>query len=256
MKIRIATWNLDRPRTKQAEKMNALKQQMQVIDADIWILTETHQAMSPDENYQGAHTDPIKNYKRHTDGERRSSIWSRFPINQNIETHDPETAVCVELQTPKGSVIVYATVIPYHAAGTSLPYRSGMKFVEGLKTMELHGASIERHRKDWQRIRTEHADHAFIVGGDFNQHRDGAGAYGARGREPLTQALNESSLSCVTEQDFKAIGILTTRRNIDHICLSQQLTSKTIEVSAWEAGESSNGKQLSDHNGVWVDLFE
>ena len=252
MKLRIATWNLERPRTHKTDKINALKQKMQMINADIWILTESHEAMSPNENYQGAHTEHIES--RHTDGERRSSIWSRFPINQIIETHDPETAVCVDLQTPEGPVIVYATVIPYDGAGTGYPYRSGMEFVEGLKTMELHRASIERHRTDWQRIRAEHPDHEFIVAGDFNQHRDGVGSYGARGREPLSNALSASMLSCVTEQDFKALGKLTTRRNLDHICLSQRLVSKVTEVDAWEAGTLPNGKRHSDHNGVWVDL--
>lgn len=247
MKIRIATWNLERPRTHKTNKINALKQKMKVVNADIWILTESHVAMSPGENYRGAHTEHIES--RHTDGERRSSIWSRFPINQIIETHDPKTAVCVDLQTPEGPVIVYATVIPW----TGYPYRSGMEFVEGLKTMELHKASIERHGKDWQRIRAEYPDHAFIVGGDFNQHRDGEGSYGARGREPLTQALSASRLSCVTEQDFKALGILN-RRNVDHICLSQRLVSKVTEVDAWEAGTLPNGKRHSDHNGVWLDL--
>lgn len=40
--MKIATWNVKRPRMDQRKKLAALQSRMQSIDVDIWILTETH----------------------------------------------------------------------------------------------------------------------------------------------------------------------------------------------------------------------
>ena len=40
MTLRIATWNLQRPRADQSEKISVLKSRMREVDADIWILTD------------------------------------------------------------------------------------------------------------------------------------------------------------------------------------------------------------------------
>jgi hypothetical protein len=104
--MRIANWNLERPRKGQEAKLADIKHQLDSIDADVWIFTESSELVSPGHEYSGAHSKHIENYVGHTEGEARSSIWSRFPIIQEIETHDPETAVCVELNSPIGSLIV------------------------------------------------------------------------------------------------------------------------------------------------------
>lgn len=254
MALRIATWNLDRPKTAEGAKFAALRARMLEIDADLWLLTESHELTAPSEAFFGAHAKHIENYKRHTEGERRASVWSKFPIVNQVETHDAETAVCVEIQAPIGRMLVYSTVIPYHAAGTSLVYRSGGEFLQGLNTYELHLQSIERHRSDWVRLRHAYPEHYFVVAGDFNQHRDGVGHYGKQGVGPLDEALKGVQLTCVTGQDFKELGELKTRRNVDHICLDVELSEKVHVVHAWEAGLIEGKKPLSDHNGVWLDL--
>ena len=58
----------------------------------------------------------------------------------------------------------------------------------------------------------------------------------------------------MTGQDFKELGELKTRRNVDHICLDVELSEKVHAVHAWEAGLIEGKKPLSDHNGVWLDL--
>ncbi len=36
-----------------------------------------------------------------------------MPLLQRIPTHDEDTAVCVEIETPLGKMLVYGTIIPY-----------------------------------------------------------------------------------------------------------------------------------------------
>jgi len=255
MKLRIATWNLERPQSTKPEKMAALSERMQAIDSDIWILTEAHQTASPALGYTSVCTSTIKDPLTHSEGECRTAIWTRLPINQIVETHDPETAVCIEIETTFGPMLVYGTVIPYHAAGTKYSYRSGEEDVTGKKAWQLHYESIARHSADWKRIRSEHPNHHFCCGGDFNQNRDGRRWYGTKqGRQLLGDALQENGLACATEEDFRGTGKLTSRANIAHICLNQERTRKLTEVGAWEAGLLPNAKRLSDHNGVWVDI--
>ena len=93
-----------------------------------------------------------------------------------------------------------------------------------------------------------------IAGGDFNQNRDGARWYGTnRNRKLLSDALAETGLVCVTEVDFVRSGKLSDRHTVDHICLDDRLAASVSAVGAWERA-NSDGQQLSDHSGVYVDV--
>lgn len=255
MKLRIATWNLERPRTGKTDKIDALISKMQVIDADIWILTEAHEAVSPGDGYSCVATTTIQDPLTHTPGENRSTILSRLPINSVVETHDLETAVCADIETPFGPLLVYGTIVPYHAAGTKYPYRHNGIDVTEKKAWQLHYESIEQHEADWRRIRALYPDHHFCCGGDLNQNRDGRRWYGTKqGRQLLSNSLKECDLTCVTEEDFVSSADLAERSNIDHLCLSRNLTSKIQKIGVWDIEEYAPKKRLSDHNGVWVDL--
>jgi len=114
--MRIATWNIERPKPQEMEKLNAIHERIRLIDADLWILTETNACVSPGPDYRRLQSTPI-NYpqypKYYSAGENRTTIWSRFPIRRLIETHDPETAVCAEVEHAGGLVLIYGTIIPY-----------------------------------------------------------------------------------------------------------------------------------------------
>jgi hypothetical protein len=75
--LRIANWNLERVAPNQ-NRAATIRSAMSDIAADIWILTETHQQISPGEEFSPVTSeDPDRESKP---GERWAAIWSRFHL--------------------------------------------------------------------------------------------------------------------------------------------------------------------------------
>ena len=239
--MRIATWNLERPRSGGTKKNTAIESRMATINADVWILTETNEVISVD-GFTAVPSPPVSGY--HAAGENFTTVVSRWPVQRRLPTSEPSLSVCVEVMAPTGPWIVYGTIIPY----------ANYRGVDGTsKRWVEHRKSIEARRLDWVRLRAEHPDHSFVVAGDFNQSRDGSGWY----EDPesvmaLTGALSESSLACVTQGDLSSEFKLG-RSTIDHICLGGGLVRKRVHVGAWP-GTTESGVRISDHNGVYVNV--
>lgn len=199
----------------------------------------------------------MKGPERYFPGENRTTIWSRFPIRRQVQTHDPETAVCAEIESSGQRMLIYGTVLPYHAAGTKYPYRSRGETVSGKKTWQLHYESIASHAEEWQRLRREHPFHPFVIGGDLNQNRDGRRWYGTKhGRQQLGLALVGADLVCATEVTVNTEDGETLTPCIDHICMDQGLQKRVAKIIGWTAGTTETGRRVSDHNGVCVVLTD
>ena len=255
--MRIATWNLERPKPRQFEKIETLQARMRTIDADVWILTETNSCVSPGSEYRCVESRPITGPERYAAGENRTTIWSRLPMGQEpVETHDPETAVCAEINYGGASFLIYGTIIPYQLAGTRYPYRFEGAQVEGKKGWELHYQSIANHGADWCRLRKKFPGHYLVVAGDFNHNRDGRTWYGTeKGRNDLGVAIADADLACATAGAIEPIE-KGERFDpvIDHICLDLELALRVSAVQGWLPGRPERGKPYSDHTGVYVDV--
>ncbi len=248
--MRIATWNLERTHSAKLG-WTAISDQLRAVDADLWILTETNSGLPLASAYTGWHSSLIAEY--HAAGECRTSIWTRLPVLQQILPYDRETAVCLEVETTLGPMLVYGTVIPYADAGVPKPYRSNGTWSTA-KKWELHYASINQHNDDLMKLQHSFPDHSIAFGGDLNQSRDGTNWYGTtKGRELLSKCLENTKLKCVTEEAYRAMGQLTTRSTVDHICLSKKLSRYRTTVHAWDA-PVLDGKPVSDHNGITVTI--
>lgn len=237
---RIATWNLERPKQNSWAKNPRLLSQVNVINADLWILTETNAAIALT-GYEPVQSLPLQNY--HQQGENFVTLWSRWPILQQLPTFDPVYAVCAEVDSPWGAMIVYGTLIVYRdepdAHGQVIQWQE-------------HRRSLRQNCEDWARLRKDYPQHKFCIAGDFNQNLDDTVWYGDReAREFLCTALEQLQLRCCTTKDFRAAGF--SRATIDHIFLSKDLDSHFIEMAAWE-GINPAREKMSDHNGVWVEL--
>ena len=76
--MRIATWNVERVRPNGWKIAPAQRRRMQAVDADVWILTETHVDHGPGDGYQSVHTPAFP--ERRPESERWVGIWSKLPL--------------------------------------------------------------------------------------------------------------------------------------------------------------------------------
>lgn len=238
--FRIATWNLERPAQNGWVKNQRRLDQIHKINADVWVLTETNQVIDLQPDYQFVASIP---YEGHKPGENLTTLWSRWKILRCVSAFDPSIAVCAEVESPFGLMIVYGTVITY----------ANDKGISGTaKRWEEHRRSIQQHHEDWQRIQKQYPSHLMCIAGDFNQSRDDSGWYEDKASvETLSSALRSLSVACVTEDNMmKTQGL--SRATVDHICMSERLVPDKVGV--WE-GTTSEGERMSDHNGVFVDLL-
>lgn len=240
IQVRIATWNLERPTQKGWIKNQRRLDKIREINADVWVLTETNAVIALPNDYRSVASDSISGY--HKKGENLSTIWSRWKL-RSIPTFDPRWAVCAEVDSPFGAMIIYGTIITY----------ANDKGISGTaKRWEEHRQSIRHHHQDWLRIQTKYPNHLMCIAGDFNQSRDRSGwCEEKQSVELLSTALGDLSLVCVTEENLQTKGF--SRSTVDHICLSERLKPYKVEMGAWE-GITSENKKMSDHNGVFVDL--
>lgn len=92
MRLRIATWNPARPLNSRRRRRIAAW--MHSVAADVWVLTETHDLVSPGETYSSVSSSGAD---RPCDpGERWVTIWSRYPA-EPIRTIDAVRTVAARL---------------------------------------------------------------------------------------------------------------------------------------------------------------
>lgn len=243
--LRIATWNIDRPTQTGWKKNPIIVEKLREIDADIWVLTETNAAIVP----ESKRPDPLCGYvglaslpeSPSRPGQNRSTVWSRLGITRAIKTFDSDTAVCAEVETRIGPMLVYGTIITYWADRGK---NNSNNWVE-------HQKEIGNHSADWMRIKKAFPNHIMCVAGDFNQNRDRTQWFldptgNQESVDQLTEELEMNSLICVTEQDMrKEKGI--SRANIDHICVSKHIAERMKSYNCWQIENFT-------HNGVSVEF--
>ena len=243
--IRIATWNVERPKPNGWKVPPAQLRRMAEVNADVWVLTETHLDHAPSADHRHAVFSP-PHPERRPAHERWTAIWSRWPLEPITDPapHRRGTTAAV-VQHPTQPIIVYGTVIawanePFHDDGSPA------------KMWQVHLAEIARQGRDWEQLRGDHPDLPVVVAGDFNQNRDGFEWYGTPlTRQRLGQALDAAGLRCLTAMDPAALG-LADGHLIDHICTTPDL-AQSARVSCW-ASHDGTGQRLSDHPTVAADM--
>ncbi len=244
--IRIATWNLDRPRRSEAKRRELLIHTLQSesIQADVWILTETHASVSPGPEFSCVTTeepDPL-----HEPGESWVSIWSRFPIERLGKTSDQSRAVAVRIVPEKARpLVIYGTVLPWVGSSwRGLPSKDGAAF----------SAALATQLSDWVFFQRSNPQCDFVLGGDLNQDLSAAHYYGSRQNKALLRfALNTAQLVCLTEAEIDPVPKhVPTHASIDHICVGTGLTRVGSPIS-WPILDKPQ-RSLSDHFGVVVNL--
>ncbi len=242
--LKIANWNLERviPDRMRAKRIEAV---MSKIDTDIWILTETHQDITPSPFYSLI-CEEID--KERNSGERWSSILSRYPIESlNHFVSDKKRCVAGKIEHPKlGSIIIYALVLPWIGSKwQGIPSQGGAAFAAALAT----------YQSDWQKLKLSYPKALHVIAGDLNQSLADWHYYGsAQNRSKLELALKESSLHPLTSGSNDPIARDSSPHAcIDHICISKNKTMKIISTVRFPNTDEPD-KKLSDHFGVLVEL--
>ena len=244
--MRIANWNLQRVHPSESRAERIVKQ-LKLVQADIWVLTETHELISPGELFSsvmsGMHDAESK------PGEHWAGIWSRFPLKHLPSfVSDESRCTAALIKHPEiGEVTVYATVLPWiGSAWRDIEAAGGAAFEAALNT----------YTTDWQKLRAAFPNALHVVAGDFNQDLAPYHYYGSKiQRAVLQDALVAAHMKAVTGGLNDPVGTDIANRHacIDHICISDSPAVQVIKTTRWP-GAGKPDLQLSDHFCLAVDL--
>ena len=242
--MRVGTWNVEygAGEPKNRARLKLLSDQA----ADIWVLTETNDALDLSPSHR-----PVRSLQRPNGppGARWVTIWSRWPFLERVGVADPERAAAALIDTPQGPLVVYGTVLPWHSDRGRHP--SGVV----VKNWSEFYRVLEEQSQEWLELRRRLPGVGLCVAGDLNMSLGGPHYYGTTlGRERLRAALELSGLHCATSWDRVPEG-LVRHPMIDHVLLDRETADRCRVVAGWE-GRSPDGVRLSDHSGVVVEVVE
>lgn len=213
--MKIATWNLER---LEKNKTNQIIEILNKLDADILVLTETSRTISL-ENYNVIHTKELPNNFdgiQYKNGETRVSVFSKYEVLSQYPTYDEYTAICVELRTPMGDLLVYGSIIGVF--GNKQP-----KF-----NYDLNG-----QLDDFKQL---FPNKLICLAGDFNITLSGRAWPSKIARQEILNLQECFNLTSETKKIENAV---------DHILLSKAIVeNRKLELNTWNID-----KILSDHEG-------
>lgn len=220
--MRIATWNVERLYPQ--KRLPGILEQLRRVDADILVLTETDWRIRPDYAY-AYHTpllaeDVDGDYYRPT--ENRVSIFANVPAIRQYSVADAKTSLCIELETERGSLVVYGTIFGIHGNRRPSFRQDILQQMEDVRRLAEQG-------------------HAICLCGDFNCSFSDNYYFTHWARQTLTNTFAACDLELVTAGQSECI---------DHIALSRGLLrDRAAVVREWNLD-----KTLSDHKGICIDI--
>ena len=217
--LRIATWNIERLKHKKSLEQILLA--CEQIQADILVLTETDHRVCPD--YQHSFHTPLLTYIQptfYTATENRVSVYTNYQCVRQHKTCDEYTALCVELETEKGRLLVYGTIIGIYGNRHPSFLKSLTKQLDDIERLSTGGTPV-------------------CICGDFNCSFSDNYYFTKPGREALLRTFSEHDIELLTKNEAECI---------DHIAVSKRfVTNSGIQVVEW-----NQNKLLSDHKGIAV----
>ena len=270
--VRVGTWNVwwKKPDSKNAEMVT---ETLAAPDCDILCVTEAGDAgiLPKGGHVIDAGTDWGYEIPEKSPGRRKVLLWSKRPWTPVFDKLQDELPggrlVAGVTETPVGKLTVVGVCIPWRDAHVNSGRRDRERWQDHLAWL----AGFERLTYACPSWKT-------IILGDFNQ-RIPKGKYATkRAFGHLSRAL--CSLKCSTEGEFAEepapligdggaalwkVGLRdppgTAPGNlIDHIAHSEDLTPQQAKPSPTDVRcvgifpREQDGRTLSDHTGVWLDL--
>lgn len=217
--MKIATWNAERLRHKKL--LGEMLHSVDEVNADILVLTETDQRLHP--KYRFCYETPrmaISQPGFYAPTENRISLYTSYPCVRQHSTYDENTAICVELETEKGNLIVYGTIIGVYGNRHQTFLPDLMRQMDDLRRLTKLGSAV-------------------CFCGDFNCSFADNYYFTAAGRAAILNGLKDCNLSLLTADQPECI---------DHIALTEGFAGSTeVKIAEW-----NQSKTLSDHKGIAV----
>ena len=220
--MKIATWNVERLKHRQA--LDEILRACEHVQADILVLTETDERLNPNYNYCFRTPTPGNlQPQQYRPTENRVSIFTNYPCVRQHNTYDKYTALCVELMTERGNLLVYGTIIGIYGNRHAFFKHDLLLQTEDFQQLSVGGKNL-------------------CICGDFNCSFADNYYYTMFGRTVLLQSLRENRINLLTADRSECI---------DHIAISEAYvgTSK-IQIQEWNLD-----KRLSDHKGITVEII-
>ena len=216
--MRIATWNIERLRHK--NELASIIAACEQVNADILVLTENDSHLNLD--YKSCFsTVPPEDKDFYSPTETRVTIYTNYELVRRYNTFDEHTAVCVELKTEVGNLLVYGTIIGIYVN----------RHENFMRDLLCQIRDIEHLAKE----------NSLCVIGDFNCSFSDNYYFTKNGRAALEDAFTRNEITLVTRKQPECI---------DHIAVSSKaIADVTAEVREWNLD-----KKLSDHKGIVVEL--
>ena len=221
--MRIATWNVER--LKHKNKLDEILAECEKARADILVLTETDSRIMP--KYAGVFTTAsLKGVTKpviYADTENRVTIFTNYRCIQQYPTYDDKTALCLELETPAGSLIVYGTIIG----------------ISGNRRKD-YNEDLAKQLNDIENLVSK--GHNVCMIGDFNCSICDNFYFTNAGREAILKSFGDNGISILTAD---------VKKCIDHIAVSDSFMRgmRVISIEEWNCDCS-----LSDHKGIVIEI--
>jgi len=152
--------------------------------------------------------------------EHRVSIYTNYKIVQQHDTFYKFTSLCLELETEKGNLLVYGTIMGI--LGNRDP---------------SYGKDLIKQIEDFRRFTDE--GYNLCICGDYNCSFFSNYYFTNKGRENICETFSDCDIELLTYDCSSCI---------DHIAISKKfIADSTPHISEW-----NEDKHLSDHKGVSI----
>lgn len=221
--MKIATWNVER--LKHERDLDKIVRACEGINADVLVLTEADERIlldyrycfhtpTPPDLYLPQYTVPL----HYESTEHRVSIYTNYECVRLHPTFDEHTALCVELKTERGNLLVYGTIIGILGNREASFQTDLLAQLDDIRRFSAQG-------------------HHICILGDYNCSFGDNYYFTKDGRNAILRSFAENQISLVTRKRANCI---------DHIAISESfLAGADVEIEEW-----NEQKTLSDHKGI------
>ena len=221
--MRIATWNVERLHNKAL--LGMILDECNRINTDILVLTETDARVKPNKGY--AYETPlltgiegIQDYYKPT--ENRVTIITDYKAVRYCPTYDKFTAICAVLDTPRGELAVYGTIMGIWGNRRGSFKQDIIGQTADFSTICSSGVPV-------------------CICGDYNLSFSDNYYYTKYGRDAVLQSFSNNKIQMLTSERAECI---------DHIAISENyVAGAAVQIDEW-----NYDKSLSDHKGIYVDV--